>query len=448
VTAALRDLQEYLDDPWLRTRTDQPHLLRDPTAERAAMHEYLDAQAPEWLQLLAHLAPAAGRLDERARLFVFAIAGDEEDLIESCLSALLGDLTSSRLAAEAELVLVCNGHGDDTPQRARHWIARHANAVRACLVEAPWPAGDRTVLARSRKLAVDLVLWRLVRGRPRGSCVFITEDADVEWVEPGRAREVVTRFERSPRMDALRGWHLRSLELLEWPLLFAERASWRCAEQELSAERLRPERRPAASFAWNRVVTAGWNVAFTLEAYVLAGGYTPDVELFEDMDLGQRIAVMRGGEDQTRGFIPRTGTVQWMPFEACSDGRRAMAALLEAADLYGQAPSLDRFLSASRLARRFPRDAARELCGGARCGTDEMEALWQRRRAELGMMVGGELAAAILARVRERLGQPQSGADLEALRTRQAAFLSAARAVRDGRRRSRELSRALLRTAA
>ncbi len=72
----------------------------------------------------------------------------------------------------------------------------------------------------------------------------------------------------------LRGWHLRSLELLEDLPLFVERLTWRACEHALSSLVLRPERNSAYDFAWNRVVTAGWNVAFTLEAYVLAGGYT------------------------------------------------------------------------------------------------------------------------------------------------------------------------------
>ena len=107
------------------------------------------------------------------------------------------------------------------------------------------------------------------------------------------------------------------------------------------------------------MVTAGWNVAFTLEAYLLAGGYTPTVELFEDMDLGQRISVMRGRHAGGR-FVPGTDSAAWMPFEVCSDGRRSLAAAMSGGNLYGSEPTVGGFVAATAQMRSWSRAEAAE----------------------------------------------------------------------------------------
>ncbi|GIJ51910.1 hypothetical protein Val02_87960 [Virgisporangium aliadipatigenens] len=425
-------LGDYLEDPWLRGHTGREFLGRDPAAERAAVAAYLAAQEPAWRELTGGWADRFGPLPPGHRLTVFLLAGNEADLIGPCLTALATDLRSSGLGRHAEILVVrqhlAGTKRDDTAAIVTAWAERHRADVTCRLVEVEWPAECATFLPLSRKLAVDITATRMLAGPRTAPVYLITEDADVEWVEHGRAAHVVRAFDAEPHLDALRGWHLRSLDLLEYLPLFVERLTWRACEHALADPRLRPERGGDYNFAWNRVVTAGWNVAFTMEAYALAGGYTTSVELFEDMDLGQRISVMRGRHTGT-GFVPGTETMRWMPYEACSDGRRAFGALVDGSDLYGAAPSLDGFVEATARTRTWSMvDAAARAANGF-VPPDAVDLVLERRREEVAAMVPDTAA---LEFVMDAAARALGGRDASALAARQREFLAAARAVAGG----------------
>lgn len=427
-------LESYLDDPWLRDHTGVSPAGRDPAGEWEATSRYLAAQPVSWRALVADHVGALPPMRTATRLVIFLIAGNEANLIEQCLTALLADLVSSGLGDAAEITVVRQHRAgatlDDTALRVREWERRHRAHVCVRLIEVEWPADCATFLSRSRKLAVDVTAERARSARLAAPLYLITEDADVEWVERCRARHVVREFDAKPELDVLRGWHLRSLDLLEYLPLFVERLTWRACEHALSDPRLRPDRAERYGFAWNRVVTAGWNVAFTLHAYLLAGGYTPTVELFEDMDLGQRISVMRGTRTPAR-FIPGTHTMAWMPFEACSDGRRALAALAGSIDLYGDRPSVANFVAATEQARVWPMEAAVAIARGP-WSSGSIDGVLARRRAEVAAMVAHDQALDLVTRAATDCLGVADVADLDALRTRQRDFLAAARAVAAG----------------
>lgn len=427
-------LAQYLTDAWLRDRTGTEPAGRDPAQEHEQASRYLAAQPEAWQALVVRHARALPPMAPGTRLVVFLIAENEAGLIGQCLAALSADLDSSGLRDDAEIVVVrlqrADVEPDDTAARVREHIRTRPGSAVVHLLEPRWPAGCTTFLALSRKLAVDVTAQRAVSAGLARPLYLVTEDADVEWVERRRAGYVVTTFDASPQLDVLRGWHLRSLSLLEYLPLFVERLTWRACERALSNEKLRPEHGRRYSFAWNRVVTAGWNVAFTLHAYVLAGGYTTTVELFEDMDLGQRISVLRGTSHLGR-FIPGTRTMAWMPFESCSDGRRALNALAGNADLYGAIPSVAGFVAATAHARTWPMDAA-VLTARGPWRADAISGVLARRRAEVAAILGdGEALDFVMRAAADSLGVADSG-DLDGLRARQRVFLEAARAVAAG----------------
>ena len=427
-------MADYLADPWLRARTSQPHLDRNPAAEYAAVRRYLDDQPTTWKDLVRGHADGLPPLPADHRVVIFLLAGNEAELIGRCLDAIAADIGSSGLRRAAEVVIVrqhlAGRPRDETSDLVHRWTARHRDLTTVHLVEVEWPAECRTFLPLSRKLAVDVVAQRaLDRGRA-APLYLITEDADVEWIERGRARYVVDTFDGQPGLDILRGWHLRSIDLLEYLPLFVERLTWRACERALSDPRLRPEHNEAYEFSWNRVVTAGWNTAFTLESYVLAGGYTTTVELFEDMDLGQRISVMRGAHTE-QGFVPCTTTADWMPFEASSDGRRALAALTHNADLYGSAPSVSGFVEATARARNWPMAEAIDIAR-QQPPEDAVARVLDRRRAEVSAIVGdGEALDLVMDAAQRELGVDLRD-ESSALAARQRAFLASARQVETG----------------
>lgn len=137
-----------------------------------------------------------------------------------------------------------------------------------------------------------------------------------------------------PKLDALRGSQDRTRwALANNQLLLLERRSWFFTECQLSAKRLWPTNWEGANFYWNRVVTGGWNTCFTAETYALIRGYTPTVRIFEDMDIGQRISVLRGYWRGER-FIPDVSTVSRFPYRAESSAARAILSLSQERHIY------------------------------------------------------------------------------------------------------------------
>jgi hypothetical protein len=148
------------------------------------------------------------------------------------------------------------------------------------------------------------------------------------------------------------------------------------------------------------------------------------------MDLGQRISVMRGAHTK-QGFVPCTTTADWMPFEASSDGRRALASLTDNADLYGGAPSVSGFVEATARARNWPMAEAIEAAR-QQSPDNAVARVLDRRRAEVSAIVGdGEALDLVMDAARRELGVDLRDGS-SALAARQRAFLASARQVEAG----------------
>jgi len=132
----------------------------------------------------------------------------------------------------------------------------------------------------------------------------------------------------------LRGIQDRQPEILKNnDLLFFGRRLWDIMEEFLRDPKYRPENNSSASFVWNRVISGGWNTAFTAEAYAQIGGYNPDLVIGEDMDIGQKISILRGHEEEDK-FIPNTITAEGSGLRGSSSPRRFIDALAKQKGVY------------------------------------------------------------------------------------------------------------------
>lgn len=137
------------------------------------------------------------------------------------------------------------------------------------------------------------------------------------------------------------------------------------------------------------------------------------------------------GTHTASGFVPATDTIRWMPFEACSDGRRALAALAAGSDLYGAAPLLSGFVTVTAQAREWPMPEAMKFARRA-SPPQAIEEVLARRQAEVATMVGDDDALDLLMRTAyDRLALRDLN-DLDGLRARQRSLLAAARTVAAG----------------
>ena len=83
-----------------------------------------------------------------------------------------------------------------------------------------------------------------------------------------------------------------------------------------------------SSFVWNRVVSGGWNTAFTAESYAQIGGYVSDV-IGEDMKIGQKISILRGSPNENGEYIPNTQTAKASGLRSSSSPRRFIDSMIK-----------------------------------------------------------------------------------------------------------------------
>jgi hypothetical protein len=204
-----------------------------------------------------------------------------------------------------------------------------------------------------------LRIWQ--RGVGRKSTYLISEDADLYSVDPREVAYVIQRLDEREGLDAVRGQQDRCpWILIELPILFVTRRSWNFLEAAASARRMWPDRRLAYNFNWNRIVTSGWNTGFTAEAYAAILGYTQSRQLEEDMDIGEKISVLRGYWSGSR-FVPQVATVGRMPTRSEGSPRRWLYQFISGCDPYSDANSYENFFGAEHEAR-VKNSSLHEMC--------------------------------------------------------------------------------------
>jgi hypothetical protein len=139
---------------------------------------------------------------------------------------------------------------------------------------------------------------------------------------------------------------------------------------------------------------------------------------------------MRGTRKGGR-YIPGTDSAAWMPFEACSDGRRALAATINGGNLYGSRPSVEGFVATTAQVRSWSKAEAVELAHSP-APPEVIEQLMKRLQTMVESVVQSSWAVRlVMDRVYGGLGIRDMD-NVAALRVRQRLFLAAARAVASG----------------
>lgn len=336
-----RSLAEYLDDFRDVCLPIAPANARSVGTERRAIDDYLELWPSEWREHVESLADSLSTMPDDVRVVALAPARMEQTRITGLLDGLSQDIAGVQDfgARMLELIILENWltteSRDDTEAAVTYWTQHHPRAYAVHLCRHQFAASATCRLALARKLLADVALLRS-RRRPIQSAplYLLSEDADVTQVERGRTLSAVRILDARPWLDGLRGPQERSLSALRSnDLLLLERRSWQFTELLLSSSSLHPHIWPKANFYWNRVVTAGSNVMFSAEAYALIRGYSTGVPLFEDMDIGQRLSVLRGEYFRGR-FVPNVRTVQRFSSREESDAARVMLSLRTQTHLY------------------------------------------------------------------------------------------------------------------
>lgn len=187
-------------------------------------------------------------------------------------------------------------------------------------------------VGNARRVITDLVLLRSVsREEQEGQLYIESEDADLVLVDPKTISNAILKLDKYPHLDAVRGRQDRTPEIMMGnDLLFLYRRFEDFSLILARKQSFRPEVNPKFSFNWNRVVTKGWNTAYTAEAYALTRGYDPDKTKDEDMIFGERISMLRGD-----GLIPNTQVIGTVSSKSNFSPRRCINEVATMKHAYG-----------------------------------------------------------------------------------------------------------------
>ena len=306
--------------------------------EQRAMLQYVDSWPAHWRNTITSLADTLPAMSPRTRIVGLVPARNEEHRIRAFLKAILNDVYSSQMESSCELIILENGLPMEigpTGSAIETWIKESHPHFPVHILKHTWDEAEASPLAKGRKLLADVAVFRACKFSPRQSFYLLSEDADTISIQTGRLRGALSLLDRFPVVDAIRGRQERSLWAMNCNhLALLERRSWQFTELLLSSRRYWPDKNTHHNFYWHRVVTAGSNVFFSAEVYSLIGGYSDDVSVFEDMDIGQRISVLRGHYAGAR-FIPRLDTICRFPFRQESCIARVLLSLVRKGHLYG-----------------------------------------------------------------------------------------------------------------
>ncbi|HEB79313.1 MAG TPA: hypothetical protein ENI79_02415, partial [Rhodospirillales bacterium] len=216
-----RNLASYLEE-FSSLRPLPEKLERNVDTERRVIEAYLSNLSADWVALVRRLCEALPAMAPQTRLSVLIPARLEAFRLPRCLAALEQESRSLRRSDPnvLEVIVLDNRRKSDAPDHTADAIAlwtAHAKAesLPVSRVVHVWNDDERFCLPKARKLLADVALMRAIE-RPTaiGPLYLISEDADVEDIEPNRSAEFVRRFDALPWLDALRGRQDRTPSVL------------------------------------------------------------------------------------------------------------------------------------------------------------------------------------------------------------------------------------------
>lgn len=306
---------------------------RNVERERAHIREYLDRQDVAYKTELEEFSTLVGPMSEKCRVAVIIPARFEEVNLENLLDQYALQVGPDNRLIDPELfelnILVNRKQGeaeDKSMQVIEAWKKKHPE-YRVNAVDVVFPP-EKANVGMARKYITDLVLKRsLDRGRADGPLYIESEDADLVSMDRRTISRLVEKFDERPYVDILRGVQDRQPEIMQKnDLLFFERRFHDMIEIFMRREAYRPENLRGSNFVWNRIISGGWNTAYTAEAYAQIGGYVSDV-VAEDMKIGWKVSLLRGDVDENGEPLPNTKTVETSGLRASSSPRRYLDAM-------------------------------------------------------------------------------------------------------------------------
>lgn len=195
----------------------------------------------------------------------------------------------------------------------------------------------------ARKVATDVAFYRSLQRFGQVEPLYIApEEADLMHGDPNLVYNIMTRFDKNPYLDILRGLQDKSPEIMmQNDLLFLRKRVEDFSRELLTIRSYRsPDTNPNYHFRANRLRPNGMNTGFSAEAMALAGGYDDLAVVAENASLGERITMLRGD-----GTKPNLDVVRKLGTRAEASPRRLIVELITEQSAYDDGRFADEELS-------------------------------------------------------------------------------------------------------
>lgn len=175
----------------------------------------------------------------------------------------------------------------------------------------------RPAIGQVRKYLVDSVLLRKKQAEVERSLPIISHDADLEDISENYVEDIIRAFRNNPRLDAVAGkWDYPMESFRQMPVFYATQRLWHYFDIVFRYNYLKsPE-------------LIGRNSAFRSGIYAAIGGYNPQAQLAEDLEIGWLIKEARKYKPARIQYLNRA----WLK----SSPRRAVVKMISGGRLIQQ----------------------------------------------------------------------------------------------------------------
>ncbi|MFZ2253095.1 MAG: hypothetical protein WAW13_02870 [Minisyncoccia bacterium] len=259
--------------------------------ERKEIGDYLARQEKEHIVTIDDLVSQTGPMNPKCKLSVcIPVAGHQEG--KNIYKTLENYLNQTAHKDEFEIVLFVNQPDknksgepitpDETMSEIRRFIAEHPE-INVAVMHKVIPI-DKARIGHIRKLLNDAVLKRNISRTKSQSHVMVSNDADNKGLAFEYIQNFIDKFEKHPEVDALMGQ-------LDWDLdSYVRNPFVHIGTRLFQYVDLQFRNKDATNIA-----SSGANFAFRSGMYAAVNGYSSDIGLAEDVDLGKAIKAARMG---------------------------------------------------------------------------------------------------------------------------------------------------------
>lgn len=323
-------------------------VLRDVNREKEAIDNYLDSikdnDSDHYSRLTNLLAqPTMKPMNTKTRVSVNIPARMEGKGIYKMLESYTAqvDKTGAEINPELyEINIVVNRKqgeaSDNTAEEISRFIAESQSKGKQYninFVDIEFDVAHANV-GYARKVITDLTLLRSNSRSSKDGVLYIeSEDADLLHVDSRTIINIIEKLDNNPHLDAVRGIEDRAPSvMMENDFLFTmQRMKDFAGTIMQNRKSFRPENNAKWDYFWNRVITGGWNTAYSAEAYALIGGYDAKI-VAEDTAIGEKISMIRGD-----GKMPNLDVIGRVSSRTDSSPRRFIHEVLTGENAYSGA---------------------------------------------------------------------------------------------------------------